>query len=310
MRHKLLLFIFTGTWAVAANAQSDFDFTQRWFNESLYNPAAVGNSFSTGYFFHTRSQWLGLEKAPVTIAGSFDTYNQSLRSGIGASLTADYIGVYQNYNFRAAYSYYLQLGSRGMISFGLSAGVFVREVAFNSSQLDNPSDPILAYTQEKEYAPDFDFGVEYKGAFKFGVTVRHLGAQSIAQNRYSQPLNVWSYISSRFNISGAVSVEPLLSFTWRQSIYRVEGGALLYFFKTKNLHTYNDRFWIGGVYRTNHNIAVMAGMNVTSQLRIGYSFDYGLSNVATIATFGTHEIFVAYQFNRKFYKDVCCPAFR
>jgi type IX secretion system PorP/SprF family membrane protein len=309
MQQKFFLSTLSLLLSAALHAQSDFDFTQRWFNESLYNPAAVGNSFSTGYFFHTRSQWVGTTKAPITLAGSFDSFSQSLHSGFGATLAADYIGVYQTYNFRLAYAYYLEVSSSALLSLGLSAGVFARHLSVYPSQLDNANDPILAYNQTKEYAPDFDFGIEYKGAFKWGFTVRHLASHALSDNRHPQSINVWTYLSSRFNVSRSLSLEPMASFTWRDDIYRVEGGLMLYFFKTKNIRTYNDRFWLGAVYRSDHNIALMAGMNVTSKLRLGYSFDYGVGDVATLSAYGTHELFIAFQFDRKLYKDRCCPAY-
>ncbi|MDR2362084.1 MAG: PorP/SprF family type IX secretion system membrane protein [Prevotellaceae bacterium] len=310
MKQKLFILVIAGLSSANAYAQSDFDFSQRWFNESLYNPAAVGNSLSTGFFLHTRSQWLGLDGAPITLAGAFDYFNQPLHSGFGATVAADYIGVYQTYNFRLAYAYYMQFASGAMMSFGLSAGVLARHTDINAAQLDEPGDPVVDYNRDKEYTPDFDFGLEYKGAFKFGVTVRHIGVRAMADSRYAPSVNIWAYLSSRFNITRSMSVEPIASFTYRRDIYRAEAGALLYFFKTRNLHTYNDRFWIGAVYRSDHNIALLAGMNLTSRIRIGYSFDYGVDDVVNIATYGTHELFFAYQFNRQFYKDVCCPALR
>jgi hypothetical protein len=118
-------------------------------------------------------------------------------------------------------------------------------------------------------------------------------------------INTWSYASSRFNLSSSLSIEPIVSYTWRSNISRAEGGVLFYVFKSEGIDTYNDRFWIGGVYSSNHTFALMLGMSITSHLRIGYSVDYGLGTVSGISGFGTHEIFLAYHLNRRFYKDVC-----
>jgi len=310
MKLKLFTVLIVGLLSGTVHAQSDFDFTQRWFNESLYNPAAVGNSFSTGFFLHSRAQWVGLDRAPVTVAGAFDYYSQSLRSGFGATVVADYIGVRHNYHFRGAYAYILDLGSAGMLSMGLSGGLFIRGWHIHPDHLEDPGDLVLIYNEEKQYTPDFDFGLEYKGQFKFGVAFRHIAASYLSTAAYPPDFHIWAYLSSRFNFSSSVSIEPIASFTWRSSIYRVEGGFLLYFLKTKNYTTYNDRLWVGAVYRSDHNLALMAGVNLTPELRLGYSFDYGFGNVASIAHLGTHEIFLAWQINRKFYKDLCCPAFQ
>ncbi|MCL2097271.1 MAG: PorP/SprF family type IX secretion system membrane protein [Bacteroidales bacterium] len=312
MKRKLIVAIIAGLFSGTMYAQSDFDFTQRWFNESMYNPAAVGNSFSTGFFLHSRAQWVGLDRAPVTVGGAFEHYSQELRSGFGLTMVGDYIGVKQNYHIRAAYAYIIDLGYAGMLSMGLSGGVFYRGWRINPvAHLDDPGDltpPI--YNDTKEYTPDFDFGIEYKGQFKFGLTLRHIGGKYLSTGNYPPDFHIWSYLSSRFNLNSSVSIEPLASFAWRANISRVEGGFLLYFLKTTNYASYNDRLWVGAVYRSDHNVALMAGVNITPQLRLGYSFDYGFGNVASLANLGTHEIFFAWQFNRKFYKDICCPAFQ
>jgi type IX secretion system PorP/SprF family membrane protein len=308
MKTKLLilpvLVVLTKVAAVPGLAQSDFDFTQRWFNESLYNPAAVGNNLSTGTFLHSRTQWVGVDKAPKTVAASFDHYSARARSGFGLTLAADDIGISRTYNLRLAYAYYLHFHDKSMLSLGVSAGVLAKNIALGSAKMDDPNDPIAAVGDISEYAPDFDLGLEYKGPLKAGLTVRHIGLM--------HTINVWSYVSSRFNLNPSMSIEPMASFTWRPDIYgekagiyRAEGGLLFYLLKTKSDNTYNDRFWLGAAYRSSHNLALMLGMSITPHLRLGYSVDYGLGAVVGITGFGTHEIFLAYHLNRQFYKDVC-----
>ena len=295
---------------VRINAQSDADLTQRWFNESLYNPAAAGNSFTTGLFLHARQQWIGMPDAPSTQAGTFDTYVETMNSGFGFTLSADQIGPTRSYNARLAYAYYFAFGSRSSLSLGLSAGLLSRNRNVSNSMIDDQNDPVWLAGNASEMSPDFDFGAEYRGIFKLGATVRHLGVQSSNSNLPKYSNNIWVYASSRFNLAPSFSLEPIASFTFRDAIYRIEGGFLCYFFKTQGRDTYNDRFWLGGVYRSDSNFAVMAGMNITPKIRLGYSFDYGAGEVMNISKYGTHELFLAFQFNRIFYKDELCPAYR
>lgn len=293
-----------------SKAQSDFDFTQRWFNEALYNPAAVGNSFTTGIFLHGKQQWLGISKAPTIFAGTFDTYINTIRSGIGVTLTTDRAGLISRHNARLAYSYYIKTGYKSTLALGLSGGVLVDSKRIDGALIDDPNDPELAYGNTTEYSPDFDFGAEFKGPFKAGIGIRHIGAKP-SKNIYAKhSINIWVYLSSRFNITRAISLEPMLSGTYRDHIYRFEGGALLYFFKTQSRDTYNDRFWLGAVFRTGNTAAVMGGIHVTPKVRIGYSFDYGFGNIMNLSKYGSHEIFLAFQLNRIFYKDPLCPAYQ
>ena len=296
--------------AVHAKAQSDADLTQRWFNESLYNPAAAGNSFTTGLFLHARQQWAGMPDAPSTQAGTFDTYVETMNSGFGFTFSADKIGPTRSYNARLAYAYYLAFAARSSLSVGLSAGLLSRSRNVSNTVIDDQNDPVWLAGNASEMSPDFDFGAEYRGLFKLGATVRHIGVQPSNNNLPKYSTNIWVYASSRFNAASSLSIEPIASFTYRDAIYRIEGGLLCYFFKTQGRDTYNDRFWLGGVYRSDNNFALMAGMNITPKIRLGYSLDYGAGEVMGISKYGTHELFLAFQFNRIFYKDQLCPAYR
>ena len=290
-------------------AQSDFDLTQRRFNETLYNPAAAGNNFTTGLYLHGRHQWVGIHRAPSTYAVTFDTYVENINSGIGITYAADNIGVTNSHSIRVPYAYYLKIGRSSALSFGLSAGLLVYSKRAGEALIDDPADPELAYGNATEYSPDFDFGLEYKGPFKSGITVRHIGTK-YTNNFPKHTVNIWAYLSSRFNATGTLSFEPSISAAYRANVIRWEAGLLLYFFKTRSRDTYNDRFWLGAALRRDNGIALIAGLNITPRLSLGYSFDYGTGQAATLAKYGTHEIFVAFRFNRIFYKDEFCPAYR
>jgi type IX secretion system PorP/SprF family membrane protein len=311
LKSKYLLFavVFSMNTAVSV-AQSDFDLTQRWFNETLYNPASAGNNFSTGVFLHTRLQWVGVTGAPSTHAGTFDTYVEDLRSGFGFTFAADKLGPVSSYNTRLAYAFYIPIGEKAVLSLGLSGGILFRNRRMSGGGSENPNDPALVYGNVSDYSPDFDFGFEFKGPFKLGASIRHLAAQPSKYNLSKHSINVWTYFSSRFNLSESLSLEPLAAALFNESSYRVEAGALLYFFKTERRNTYSDRFWLGALYRTDNSFALLAGVNLSPKIRLGYSFDYATGDLSSIAKGGTHELFLSFYLNRIFYKDETCPAYR
>jgi type IX secretion system PorP/SprF family membrane protein len=291
-------------------AQSDFDLTQKWFNETLYNPASAGNNFSTGVFLHTRQQWVGIAGAPSTHAGTIDTYVEDLRSGFGLTFAADKLGSISSYSTRIAYAFYIPVGEQAVLSLGLSGGVLSRNRKVSGSGSEDPSDPSLIYGNVSDYSPDFDFGFEFKGPFKLGASVRHLAAQPPKYNLPKHSINIWTYASSRFNLTESLSLEPLIAVLYNESSYRAEAGALFYFFKTERGNTYSDRFWAGALYRTENSFALLAGVNITPKIRLGYSFDYATGDLSSIAKGGTHELFLSFYLNRIFYKDETCPAYR
>lgn len=309
MAKRLLVFLLVVVSAMSVKAQSDFDFTQRWFNPTLYNPATVGNNLNTNVFLLGRQQWAGFNKAPSTFAGTFDTYVSNIRSGFGVTVATDKVGLADKYNVRLLYAFYIKTGAESTLSLGLSAGLLVDSKHASNALIVDPSDPELAYADRTEYSPDFDFGIEYKGPVKAGISVRHLGAISPSNIYTKYSISVWAYLSAQLNISRGITVEPIASGIYRHSIYMFEGGALFYMGKTNSRDTYNNRFWIGGVLRTGSTVAAMAGAYITSMIRLGYSFDYGFGKIANLNNYGSHELFVAFKFDSLFGKSSSRPAY-
>jgi type IX secretion system PorP/SprF family membrane protein len=289
-------------------SQSDFDLSQRWFNESIYNPGAIGNNFSIGVFLHSRAQWVGTDGAPITNVISVDTYLDDIRSGLGLAVYTDKIGYLSSWSAKLAYAYYVSLGDNLSVAFGLAAYLQNRSSHISPDMLDNSADPILNYSKFNDYNPDFDFGLEFKGSFKLGASVRHLLRYKSTNSFFkTQSINYWVYASTRFNVAEEMSLEPSASYMYRDEISRIEGGVIVYFFKNVSRNLYNDRLWLGGMYRLNKQFAILAGVNITPKIRLGYSFDYGTKDLATISKVGTHEVFLSWYFDRIFYKDECLP---
>jgi type IX secretion system PorP/SprF family membrane protein len=285
-------------------SQSDFDLSQRWFNESIYNPGATGNSFSTGVFFHSRAQWAGLDGAPITNALTVDTYAEPISSAFGLSVYTDKIGYINSWSAKLSYAYFIFITENTSIALGLSAYLRNMNSRISPNMLNQSNDPTINYSKVNEYSPDFDFGLEFKGPLKIGASIRHLMKYEPINSFFpNHSINVWTYASSRFNISHGISLEPTVSYMYRDNVHRVEGGAIIYFLKNVSNFVYNDRFWIGGMYSLNKQFAVLAGVNLNKKVRLGYSFDYGTGDIATISKLGTHELFLSWHFNRIFYKE-------
>ena len=303
--HLLAIFL-SSYYCCISNAQSDMDLTQKWFNESIYNPGATGNGFSTGVFLHGRIQWAGLEGAPSTQVVSVDTYVEDINSAFGAVFSKDQIGYLGSFSVKAAYAYYIPIGQKSTIAGGLSAGLLNKNKNIQPGMAAQDNDPFIAYNSVNRFSQDFDFGIEYKGSFKAGVSIRHLGTNS----EIKQDPNIWAYLNTRINISRNASVEPCLSYTFRGDISRYEGGMIFYFSKTSQRNAFSDKFRIGVMYRSVGQLAVLAGIALNTKLQLGYSFDYGLNELSGISKAGTHEIFLGWHLNRIFYKEFVCPAYR
>lgn len=313
MRYRICIILFLISLAPnILRAQSDFDLSQRYFNEAIYNPAATGNSFSSGFFLHLRKQWAGLDGAPTTGVFSAEAFLDKYHSGFGFSMTVDKIGFTNTYTARGSYAFFIPFDESSVLALGASAGLINRTKNANGALVDDLNDGELYFGNISEFSPDFDLGIEYQGLFKLGASIRHLGRQSSKNSFPSSSKNIWAYASTRFNIIHDLSVEPIISYTHRERINRYEAGAIFYLFKSTTPRYYNDRFWAGFMYRFNDQYSILAGLHITPRLRVGYSFDYAARELSILSKGGTHEIFIAWQFNRLFYKDrtMNCPAYK
>ena len=142
MKTRILIFalMFTG---LVSYAQQDAQFTQYMYNTINVNPAYAGSRGAMSIFALHRTQWVGLDGAPVTNAVSVNTPINGSNLGLGLSLINDKIGPTVENNFSADVSYTIPVSETSKLSFGLklSANLFDLDVL----KLDpvDSSDPSL-----------------------------------------------------------------------------------------------------------------------------------------------------------------------
>ena len=56
---------------------------------------------------------------------------------------------------------------------------------------------------------------------------------------------------------------------------------------------FNNKFELGAGYRINDAVSALAAFSITPNLRVGYSYDYTLSNLGKYNS-GSHEIFILF----------------
>ena len=64
---------------------------------------------------------------------------------------------------------------------------------------------------------------------------------------------------------------------------------------------YNNKYWGGLSYRLQDAVVVLAGINISGGLSIGYSYDLPTTRIITVSS-GSHEVLVMYSFEYMFGK--------
>jgi type IX secretion system PorP/SprF family membrane protein len=77
---------------------------------------------------------------------------------------------------------------------------------------------------------------------------------------------------------------------------KVVSGAPLSFDLTANV-LFNNKFEVGAGYRNNDAVSALFNFRISEQLRIGYAYDYTLSNLGRFNS-GSHEIMILFNISK------------
>jgi len=268
-------------------------------NQGILNPAYNGTrDVISGIIIH-RSQWLGINDAPMNQALNVHGPIEDTNLGVGVILENDRLGFTNNFNFMAAGSYKLQMGRRGtFLSLGLQLGLTSNVYDGTKAITKTYGDPMF---QRKESILGFNFGM---GAYYYSEG--YFGGFSIP--RFFSP----SFDEATENegaFKNTVSIEDLHSywyggyiFDWDQvkvkptALIRTVVGAPLTFDVSCNV-LLNERIWVGASYRSISEVVFLSEYIINRQWTVRYSFDYSLSKLGRFGQYGSHEIGLQFDFS-------------
>jgi type IX secretion system PorP/SprF family membrane protein len=298
MKHSLLKYlsaILVVISTTAVLAQQDPQFTHYMYNMSVINPAyATENKDVINMGGIYRAQWVGIEGAPTT--QSFFAHKPlSKNVEVGISIVHDEIGdVVQESNIFADFAYVLSLSERTRLSFGLKAGVTLFSANFNGFQYTDPVlDPAFQNNINQTFpnigAGTYLFGDNYYLGLSAPnlMTSRHLETNNGVVGSGVESVHFFLTGGYVFTFNGNDNFKLKPAFMAKG----VEGAPVSIDLTTNVL--INNRFEAGVGYRVDDSVSGLVGFYVTPTLRIGYSYDYTLSNLRSFNS-GSHEVFVLF----------------
>lgn len=293
---KIILFVFFFLSILKASAQQEPHFTQYMNNMSVVNPAyatATPALLNLGSLY--RYQWAGVEGAPKTLTlFAHAPINEKIEGGF--SLVSDNIGdgAKKETNFFADFAYVLKLDEKQKLSFGLKAGFSSISTNFNGFRLnsgDVSTDKAFA-ENVNETVPNVGVGAFYfTDKYYVGLSTPNLLSaehiKSSAEVNSFGPREIHTYLTGGyvFDINEAFKLKPAVMAIFVK-------GAPVSVDLTANV-LYNEKFEFGAAYRFGDAVSVLMNVNVTPNLRVGYSYDYVTSNLSQFSS-GSHEIMLLY----------------
>ena len=287
-------------------AQQDPQFTQYTYNMNVINPAYVtGDTGHVELGALYRRQWTNIEGAPETIT-LFG--HASLRDNMDFGLTVvnDQIGNdISETNVNGDFAYRFNLSENLRLSLGAKLGFTVYNADFSTLNLGtggSTTDPAF----ENINSTFLNVGAGafmYSRRFYVGLSAPNLIPAKHLENTSTTTFNgieeIHVYLTSGyvFDLSREVKFKPAF-------LVKTSTGAPLTADISASL-LFRKRLEAGLNYRIEDAISAMFRYSITPNFKIGYAYDYTLSDLNEYSQ-GSHEIFLNYSFEVRSMTD-CFP---
>lgn len=280
-------------------AQQDAQYTQYMYNTININPAYAGSRGVMSIFGLHRTQWVGLDGAPVTNAVSINTPLNNSNLGLGVSLVNDRIGPTVDNAISVDMSYTLKTSETLKLSFGIKATANLFNLDVNQLNPTNANDPSLQ-NLNNEFSPNFGAGLYlHSDKFYLGLSVPNF----LEDTKYSD--NSVSVFKERMNfyaIGGYVfDISPSLKFK-PAFLTKVVTGSPLQVDLSGNF-LFFEKLTLGVAYRWDAAVSGLAGFQVSDGLYIGYGYDLETTKLKNYNS-GSHEIFLRFELFKRYSKMV------
>lgn len=314
---RFLLQLLIVVFPLLAKSQNEITYSQYMFNNLLVNPAYAGYKEDINVNLLSRNQWVGIKGAPTTqslIADGAFFHNKNV--GLGLTVLNDRIGIQGQTAIMANYAYRLPVGQQGRLSFGVGVGAVQFSLNGDKAIVGDQTDINFSGTQNY-LSPDAKLGVHYSDdVFYAGLSANNLLTTALNKNNERAafvilpPVHMFLTVGAMINVNESVKMKPSLMLRDDpQSMGNFDVNASFLF---------KDVLWLGGSYRmgvdmwkkTNslnatfqqNSLVGLVEVFVAKQFRIGYAYDYSLSDLNSYSS-GSHEISLGFTVGNKNYRS-------
>lgn len=276
------------------SAQQDPQYTQYMYNTMAVNPAYAGSTGSLEATLLHRSQWVGISGAPETQSFSIHGPLSNEKIGLGLSVVNDKIGPSNELYLDGNFSYSIPLGYEKRLAFGLKTGMRMLNVDWSKGTYYNNNDVLLNQNIENQAKLAVGAGVYYyTDKWYLGLSVPSF----IQSNYYDDVQESVNYDRLHYFLMGGYVFDLNSNLKFKPAfLVKAVSGAPLTADVSANFMI-AEKFVIGGAYRTDDSVSILAGFQISKSFFIGYSFDYTISELNKYND-GSHEIILRYSFNK------------
>ncbi|MDR1673370.1 MAG: type IX secretion system membrane protein PorP/SprF [Bacteroidales bacterium] len=286
-----------------AVAQQDPQYNQYMFNQLTVNPGYAGSRDAICATLLHRQQWVGISGAPVTSVFTVHTPFRLFghEHGVGLTIVNDVLGFNKDLSISVSYAYRMNVGP-GKLGIGVS-GTFLNKALSASWHIPAggapEQDEAIPAPNQSVMGFDMGLGAFYRSERAYlGLSTTHLLQPKVKyMNAQEEKTSKSALVLKRHYYAIGGCLIPLKNPAWEldPSLMAYSDGTASQVTANVNV-MYNKKIWGGLGYRLNDAIIAMVGVDLFSGLKVGYSYDYSLSDVRRYSG-GSHEITVNYCFN-------------
>ena len=281
-------------------AQQDPQYTQYMYNTIVVNPGYAGSREAMSIFALHRTQWVGLDGAPVTNNFSIHTPINGSNIGLGLSVVNDKIGPSDENNIAVDFSYTIHTSERYKLSFGLKASANLLNVDFTKLHIYNPGDPRFQDNIDNKFSPNIGAGIYlHSDNTYFGLSAPYLletnhfdkSANNSSSSFIAREKIHYYFIAGHvFDLSADVQFKPSI-------LTKMVQGAPLQVDISGNF-LINEKFTAGLAYRWDAAFSALVGFQISDSWFIGYAYDMDTTKLANYNS-GSHELFLRFELFNK-----------
>ena len=281
----------------AYSQQTDPVFTQYMNSMQTVNPAYAGMWEKVGFQVFTRRYYVGQDKAPLTNSLIMYTPLKNENNGLGLNVIDERFGYEKRLTIAFDYSYQVKLDWQTFLRLGLKTGFMNYDNLLTQYALypDGINDP--------EFQSDVDInmlvnwgigGLVYSRDYYIGLSI-----PSILENKFAANRNNYSTLAElryAYLMAGILfGRQQQIRFKPTIMVKGSMGGKVQADIAANFM--FFDKFWIGGMYRTNNKFAAIVQLAMFKNLRFGYAIEYNINWDISKYTVGTHEFRFVYEYD-------------
>jgi type IX secretion system PorP/SprF family membrane protein len=292
MALRFTVFIFSVV-TILAHAQQEATYSQYMNNQLAINPAYAGSQEALSATVLARFQNVGLKGAPNTQTFSVHSPLLKKRVSLGMLVIHDQLSVINQTGVHFSYAYRIPVDEKhkGMLSFGLQAGLSMYHAEYLELDVLDKSDP--AFSQNiRESRPNIGAGIFYNT----GLTYIGLSMPSLLNNVFDRNASFQTVYQAKpiiltaghvFKLNRMIKLKP-------NALFKMIDNRPVEFDMNVNA-LFDEVAWVGVSYKSSKQVVLLTQVQITDQIQFGYSYTISAGKIRTVEV-GSHEMMLNYRF--------------